>query len=264
MRIRQMICGLGHFKDRISKKYGFVAYQNSDEPAIAFGVYNQSTIDKILRSNAMIIVVWSGTDAYDFCYRPKFLNWDGLTQKKNVRHVAISRWISHDLSMKGVPHICLPVNAATITADLFKPVPLGTKIFSYSFKIRPNLYGRNIIDAVKKRLPDIEFIDIISSDNVLPYIPNEMPQIYGQCFMGLRPTIHDGCSNTVIELGLMGRRCIHNGQLPGSIPWYGVDDIVKTIREEQKKIGTTDELLALRTKKYIDVPEDWLDTEFWK
>lgn len=261
-----MICGLHNFKNRIADKYGFIPYTTPDEPAVAFGIYHQNTIDKILHSNKLTIIVWAGTDVYDFCFRPKTMDYNGITQKKNVRHIAISKWISNDLSKCGISHICLPVNVVSIIKEKFKPVPLGTKIYTYSFALRPNLYGRAVIDAVKKRLPGVEFIDINNPTNTpdLPFASDKMPKIYGQCLMGLRPTAHDGCSNTVVELGLMGRRCIHNGWLPGSVPWNGVDDIVKTIREEQKKTGSTNNLLAKQTAKYIDIPEDWLDTEFWK
>uniref|UniRef100_A0A6M3KYM9 Uncharacterized protein n=1 Tax=viral metagenome TaxID=1070528 RepID=A0A6M3KYM9_9ZZZZ len=266
MRIKQMICGLANFKTRIANKYGFVPYTTPDEPAVAFGVYHQTTIDKILHSNELTIIVWAGTDVYDFCFRPHVLDYTGITQKKNVRHVAISKWISNDLSKCGIPHICLPVNVVSIDKGKFKPVPLGTKIYCYSFALRPNLYGRAVIDAVKKKLSDIEFIDINNPTNTanLPFASDKMSEVYKQCFIGLRPTVHDGCSNTVVELGLMGRRCIHNGWLPGSIPWNRVDDIVRNIREEQKKIGSINNLLAKQTVKYIDVPDDWLYTDFWK
>ena len=264
MRIRQCICGLKQFKKRLMGKYSLVQFNNQNEPAIAFGLYNQHLVDIILRTNAMVVIVWSGTDAYDFCFRPKTLNYNGLLQKKNVRHIAISKWVSNDLSKRGIPHICLPVNVASIDIKKFEPVPLGTKIYTYSFSRRPNLYGRQMIDAVKKKLPDIEFIDNLTEGFNLQYTPNEMPKIYEQCFMGLRPTLHDGCSNTVIELGLMGRKCIHNGWIPGSISWYGVDDIVANIRHEQTKIGTVNKSLAKQIVKYIDVPYDWLYTEFYK
>ena len=264
MRIRQMMCGLGHFKNRLCEKYGFVPYQNPDEPVIAFGMYYQGIINKVLHNNATVIIVWSGTDAYDFCYRPELLNWGGLAQKKNIRHIATSKWISDDLGKCGVSHICLPVVAATIPKENFRPVPLGNKIYTYSFVKRPVLYGKEIIDTVKEKLSDIEFIDVKDEEFKLPHTPEEMPKVYEQCFMGLRPTVHDGCSSTVAELGLMGRRCIHNGWLPGSIHWYGVDDIVQSIREEQKKIGSTDKLLAKQIARYITVPDNWLDTEFYK
>ena len=259
-----MICGLKTFKDRLSEKYGFVAFTDPSKPAVAFGIYNQTTIDKMLRNDGMIIVVWTGTDAYDFCYRPDNLNWGGLTQKKNIKHIAISKWISDDLSKCGVPHVCLPVNVARASNGGFRPVPLGTKVYTYNFKLRPILYGKVVIDAVRQRMPDVEFIDIDDTKFKLPYTPDEMPKIYEQCFIGLRPTAHDGCSNTVVELGLMGRRCVHNGQLPGSIRWHHIEDVIETIRAEQAKIGTTNRLLAEQTAKYINVSEDWLDTEWWK
>jgi hypothetical protein len=56
--------------------------------------------------------------------------------------------------------------------------------------------------------------------------------VYSQCFLNLRLTPHDGCPNTNIEMGLMGRRSIYNGDLPASIPWTSVDDICQNIMLE--------------------------------
>ena len=64
------------------------------------------------------------------------------------------------------------------------------------------------------------------------FTKEELVDVYSQCFLNLRLTPHDGCPNTNIEMGLMGRRSIYNGDLPASIPWKSVDDICQSIMRE--------------------------------
>ena len=57
--------------------------------------------------------------------------------------------------------------------------------------------------------------------------------------MGLRLTNIDGLPNTVLEMGLMGRHCIHNGNTPNSLNYKSVEDIINHINNEynnRKKI----------------------------
>ncbi len=83
---------------------------------------------------------------------------------------------------------------------------------------------------------------IISSSISVPY--EEIPSIYKQCFLGIRLTQQDGNANTVQEMGLMGIKCVHNGEFPNAINWFNLNDIIKIINEEKKKIGKKDENLA--------------------
>jgi hypothetical protein len=89
--------------------------------------------------------------------------------------------------------------------------------------------------------------------------------IYKQCFCGLRLTRHDGLSNTVVELGLMGRRCFWNGGSPNQITWSEnkVDAIVKRLYEERKLVGKVNTEVATATKNWLDIGEEWLDTSFY-
>jgi hypothetical protein len=133
----------------------------------------------------------------------------------------------------------------------------------YSSHKRADVYNEVVFNQVKALLPNINFIVRYS----LP--PNrcdlsEMPEIYKQCFMGLRLNAHDGLSNTVMELGLMGRMCVWNGGSPNAIPWNTINDVVAAIYKEQQYIGTTNYMVAEVTKKYLDIGTAWLDTDFYK
>ena len=110
---------------------------------------------------------------------------------------------------------------------IFKPVSKpGSKIFIYNGIAKGNErnYGKELYEEVVKRLPNYEYI----YSNELG-VPNEkMPEIYSQCFIGLRLTPHDGNANMVQEMEAMGIPVIHNFSKYG-IKYESIDDIILNI-----------------------------------
>jgi hypothetical protein len=60
----------------------------------------------------------------------------------------------------------------------------------------------------------------------------------------------------------MGRRTVHNGGLPGSLPYDSVGNICRWIESEREDIGNTDVELAAATRRFLNLPDDWLTTEY--
>jgi len=257
MRIKQAFTSsiVGSFRNRINNKYGFSNYSSKDEPAVFFGCYQKDT-NLILAHNSLAVVVWRGGDGRHLNRRQEV--YDRIFRKKNIKHIAISSFIAKDLNKCNVPYIFLPI--CHVPSNQFQPVELGNKIYIYNYMRRRSLYGQEIIDEVLSRLSDIEIFPTKWGKFPL----ENMQGVYSQCFIGLRPIKHDGLSNTVIELGLTGRRCIYNGDLPNAIHWETVDDIVSSIREEYKKVGTKNEIVAKEVLDYITISDDWLYTEFYE
>ena len=82
--------------------------------------------------------------------------------------------------------------------------------------------------------------------------------------MGLRLIDHDGLSNTVVEMGLMGRKTVHNGSVPACLRYRNIDDIFNHIEIERRKIGSVQTEVSEATKRYVTLPKGWLDRSFWK
>ena len=256
MRIKQVYVSsvVGSFRSRINTKYNLSNYSNKNEPSVFFGCYPKN-ISTILAHNSLAIVVWRGGDGRRLKKTPEL--YVDILKRKNIKHIAISSFLEEDLAVHNVPFIFLPI--CHVPLNQFQSVELGNKIYIYNYKRRCSLYGQNIIDKVLSSLPDIEILPTKWGQHPL----ENMQSIYQQCFIGLRPIKHDGLSNTVIELGLAGRRCIYNGSLPNAIHWKSVDDIVNSIREEYKKVGTKNEMIAKEVLDYITISDDWLYTEFY-
>ena len=84
--------------------------------------------------------------------------------------------------------------------------------------------------------------------------------------MGLRLNSHDGGSEGVIEMGLMGRRSVHNGDTPASLKWDTVDDIVSLIRRERSLlVAGVDRAQELHDEvmDHIELTSNWLNLETW-
>lgn len=84
-----------------------------------------------------------------------------------------------------------------------------------------------MIEQIEERID----IPIIKAD-YQTFTKDQLYDVYAQCFLNLRLTPHDGCPNTNLQMGLMGRKSIYNGDLPHSIAWTDVDNICESIMRE--------------------------------
>jgi len=91
------------------------------------------------------------------------------------------------------------------------------------------------------------------------YTRAQLMDVYGGCFVGLRLTPRDGVSVTAVELGMMGRRVIFNGDTPSAIKWKGIDDICESVKKEYENRHIDDtEQVSKQVKDYLDIGEKWL------
>jgi len=237
------------------EKYNLKKYYSPKEPAIFFGMYSGLTLKTLKNHKNLAIVIWRGSDIIS----PKKRLQSVLSIKNvNIKHIAISRFIAKDLEKKGVPYKLIPLSATKVEdLDVY---PLGDEIYAYMSKKRFDFYGGPII----KKLSKMCKYKINIADSTNSFTRKQLIEVYKKSFLGLRLTQHDGIANQVIEMGMMGRKCIHNGDHPSCIGWKSLKDILKNIEIESKNIGTTNLNICLRTKRYIDVGQEWLDTDFWR
>jgi hypothetical protein len=184
-----------------------------------------------------------------------------VLKMKNVYHICRSEYIRKDFELCGVSYKFVRVSPTD--PSLFHPVKLGPCIYCYGHKYKPEKYGGEEVRKLREMFPDIKFLSNDMASNLIPY--EEMPSVYAQCFLGLRLTTHDGLPNSVLEMALMGRRSVYNGDLPGSIHYGSFNDVVKSVREERERVGFGgDESISEETRKMLDIPDDWLHTSFYQ
>jgi len=219
---------LEHLHNRFKKKYNLKDRINKNENTVYFGIYSQNDLDTI-RNSKIKYIIFGGTDVDMILGNSKLKKVFDEINNRTI--ISISRNIGERLRSYGYDY--LNVNLDLVDKDIFKkPDKLGDKIFIYNGITKGNeqLYGKEIYDKVIQILPEYEYI----FSNELNNMPIEsMPNIYSQCFIGLRLTDKDGNANMVQEMTTMGIPVIHNGE-QGGISWGNLEDIVNVIRNYSK------------------------------
>jgi hypothetical protein len=216
---------LEHLKSRFLKKYSLIEYNNNNLniPTIFFGLYTSEDL-KILTTNNINnkFIIFGGSEVANIT-KIKHLN--------DLKYISISRNIQDRLLKYNITSTL--VNFNLVDHTIFKPLSFGEKsiskkIFVYN-GIRKKLdnykiYNQILINKIVKRLPNFEFI--FSNTLNLPY--EKMPEIYRQCFIGLRLTESDGNANMVQEMEAMNIPVVHNHSDYG-LKWKNIWDIIKYI-----------------------------------
>ena len=235
------------------KQWGIGPYKDPNSPAVFVGCYNPpEDFRTIMNHKAFGVLIWGGTDA-DMIAAEKLRK---LKNKPNIKHIALSGFIVRDLNKAGIPSVRIPL---TIAPRVMEPSPLGDSVYCYAPRTRYKYYGGHVLDKVMKLLPDLEFIVTSPGD----YPKDKLFELYEKCFIGLRLTGHDGFPNTVAEMGLRGRRCVFNDDVPTAIPWTGAESVVKII-ENEKRLTPGPQKVAQAMYDYIDIPPDWLNENYYK
>lgn len=243
--------GIRNFK--FLNKYNLEKYNDLNKSAVFFGCYTQEDINKICNHKVLGLLVWGGSDSQIITTQ----NLRRIKKRKNIKHIAQSKFIEQDLKRAGIACKRLPITTIKSIPD---PQPLGDSIYCYAPKCNYNFYGGQILDKLKKLLPNERFIITLSPGQ---YSKDQLIELYKKCFIGLRFTKHDGLPHTVIELGLMGRKCIYNDNLPNAINWRTIPDIIRIIKAEKLMIGQTNIQLANAIANFINIDNTWLNEKFW-
>jgi len=258
MRIEQVRVSdaIPYFKDKVRRRFGLREYDNPNEPAVFWGCDRTLGGMKVIAEHKTdCVLVWAGTDALRMRGEPNLYESMRLP---HIHHVAQSSFIADDLKYLGIPHVQVPVNCAE--PSVFRPRPLGTYIYVYAPRPQesPNKYGAEIVDELRanKTLP------FIVTSSCRTYAREKMPDIYGQSFVGLRLTAHDGMSHTVSEMGLMGRRCIWNGNSPNAIPYRDAKDVLELIDAEYRN-PPDPYVVSEEMRAFLDVGDDWLNIDWY-
>ena len=225
---------LRRFTIKILQEYGFSSNTNPAKMGnriVMFGCYNIHDFNFIKKNTTKeITLIWGGTDCNSLANNIEYLTY--FRKANNIRHVAISKHIETALHSYFItPFCCIHFRLLNYfdyprIADIVeeKSAYIYTSLDSKRAK---EIYGSDIYTDVIKKMPHINFIVAYGQ-----YSPLEIINTYKRCFIGIRLTTFDGNANTVQELGMLGIKCIHNGEFPNGISWSNSDDIITSINYE--------------------------------
>lgn len=239
--------GVLSFKDRFLTKFKLAEYHDKSAPLVIFGMHRLHDSFKVYQDHkGGMVVVWCGSDGLKLNKKRA-----EIVLSRYATHYVMSKFLSDDLSKWSIPHDILPVCPTPSNIECH---PRGDKIyFYYGTEAKKDFYGYPIAKEVEKRTG----LKVIFANN--QSFPREkLMDVYKECFLALRLTRHDGLPNTVVEMGLMGRRSVYNGGTPQSIPWRNVEDICKNVMEEYENRHEPNDFISWDMKNYIDIGTKWL------
>lgn len=263
MRIRKVLITLESFQKTFKLKYKMRNYTPSsdkNEPLIAFGCYTKTVIEWLMAHEGLLVIVWSGGDAMNLRKWGYFVKWLKANEHR-VFHIAHSHWIQADLEGVGLKYIDRVVLPTSFEWLKFEPEHDG-KIYHYHNRSSGmySFYGTDLVNDLerRKKLPFVK----AAFGHVKMKSP-EMYDYYRSCYIGVRLTWHDNMSLSCIEMALMGRPSIFNGNIPGAIPFKDKDDARRLILELHKDQPIPSKELAEEMREFVYDNEDWLNTEFY-
>lgn len=226
-------------------------YEDRDAPLIVYGCYREADLRAVNQHRGLLIMLWGGSDILVHGSNSVF-------RKPNIRHLAISKFIARDLRRLKKPFKRLNLPGADMSG--YEPAPLGDSVYAYMPKGGEAKYGGATVEVVRKRMPKTNFIVNRRCEKLRP----EMKELYTRSFIGLRLSPHDGVANTVVELGLMGRRCVYNGDTPNAINWKTAEDVIAAIKRERARGPVTQAEVAKQVYEYLHWDDGWLDSSWWE
>ena len=201
--------------------------RNSSDPLVVFGCYKREERRIISNYRGTVIVVWMGTDTH------KRQNEFDSLKKKNIIHVTWLKPIQKYLIAVGVN--CKLIKLPVKEHPHPDPVILGSKVYAYLSKGKPEYHGSNLVNSLDINHP------LLVGDNSISqrrWYKGEGNHFYVQAFIGLALSDYVGGGMSIQEMAVRGIRVITNVMdLPNCIPWKDKEDVERIINKEAVKIG---------------------------
>jgi hypothetical protein len=225
-------------------KFRLSEYTSKDEATCFFGA-NVTYLDKMKAHRGHLTLIWIGMGAYNLSIG----NHD-VEFIRTCRNIATSSTMQRVLDEAGVVNEFYPISCFIFNDIVAEP--LGDKIYFYYGGRKPELYNMDMMREIEKRVP----YEVLYVNGIEGHTRKQTFDLYRQCFCGIRMREFDGLSNTGIELGLMGRMVICNGDAPNNVHYENMEDIIASLYS----IGLPEpEDVSASVRKFIDIGDDWLN-----
>jgi hypothetical protein len=285
MKIEQLDCKWSRdfFMPRLQKKYQLGDFKDRQKPVIFFGCYGRLLKLSIMGCKNLVVIVWSGSDSQRLHEDTNFVN-HCIKNKNRIFHIAHSHWIQTDLKHWGLEYIDRVVLPQDLGRFNYEP-EVGNVVYHYGSSDREWYYGTHLMKKLRTKWEAPRSKPKVFITKHLAYNHNELYEIYKRSFLGVRLTEHDNMALSCIELGLMGRKSIFNGNIPCAIPYPGpkyekydpetkyrwvfqneslLPHIERMILEEYQKSPTPDKILAEEMREFVYDDHEWIDTKFYE
>lgn len=273
------------YGNRLLKRYDLENYSPKDDknvPVIFFGCYGQGIKREIMNQRRLVVIVWSGGDGVRLHEDTGFVTFCRENSHR-VFHIAHSHWLQTDLKHWGLQYIDRVVLPLLPEAFKFEET-VGDLVYHYGPKQRGWYYGRPILAKLRGKWETNKRFPRVVITEPRGYNQAELYDIYKESFIGVRLTEHDNMALSCIELGLMGRRSIFNGNIPCAIPYsevsykYNPETKRQWVYQKEEELlpkvermileawrdPKPDKLLAEEMREFVYDDKEWLKTTYYE
>ena len=193
----------------------------------------------LIRCGLPMVIYWLGTDV---------LEWS-VGDEDIVRCVwnrAVAPWLVDELEAEGLPGVELAPWACEDMPDDIPGFPQPFTVVAYTPQDRLDFYGIAFIVELARRLGDVRFELLATTlkDGLPPNVRTlgwveDMDAVMRRATVLVRPVMHDGLANMVLEALAYGRYVLWSYEMPGVERITTLDAAEKYIRElaEQSLTG---------------------------
>jgi hypothetical protein len=231
------------FEKDFCELWNMTGYVDVDAPCFFAGVYNKHDVEVIKKHRGLRIVWFCGGDRFE-----------------------AHNFAGHDIIVLWMDYIeaYLPPGIKTKKAffpikdsSMLTPGRLGDKMYMYIRELDAKHKAFFNYD-LSQRVSEKSGFDILYG--IYRYNIHEVKKIfYDNCFINLQ-FVPEAGRTTSRDLALMGRHSISNWNSEHCLPYKGIDDILRHIERQSKKIGSIQSSLL---GDIYDTGEEWKNVNFW-
>ena len=193
----------------------------------------------LLRCGLPIVIYWLGTDVLE-CRLSDHDIVGGVWNR------AVAPWLADELEAEGLPGVELAPWACRMPADI-PGFSQPFTVVAYTPQDRLDFYGIAFIVELARRLGDVQFELLATNlkDGLPPNVRalgwvEDMDAVMRRATVLVRPVMHDGLSNMVLEALAYGRHVLWSYAMPGVERITTLDAAEKYIKAlaDQSRNGT--------------------------
>jgi hypothetical protein len=179
---------------------------------------------------------WVGTDLYQVKTRPFTRLLFRLAAPGIEAHVADAPWLVEGLARWGIRATLVPTVSGRMDEAGPLPLPGEFALLAYVPDDRRDFYGWPTVKAIAEAYPDVR-VHVVGGNGpagaplnvVFHGLTDDMEPIYRAVSVLIRPTVHDGLSQMVLEALIRGRHVVWSREFPECVHATTTGDFVGAV-----------------------------------
>ncbi len=175
-----------------------------------------------------VVLLWIGTDVYDFLTRPQLRAHVDSLNRSVALHGAVAPHLVDELATMGIEAELMPLVPPDLS-PVNRPQPAAHRVIFYSTEGREEFYGAKVLERLAAQFPHIPFVAVgggrpaaCTGQSKLPNVQftgrvtvEDLSRLYAGSTLLLRPATHDGLPKMALEALRYGLHVVTPVDIPG-------------------------------------------------